>query len=168
MLRISAAVLTKCKNHLWYLSEETIALAFFDPLVPNEEKQKMFQRLLASEPIVKFVDNRKLAQPHLLLEHNLSAFVSYRTEHFFARFGISPEFLEHDPSTWETNTYYQNGRAFCQQLFVVNDTAERDVKFIKDFNKKLTNKEEEKQFLLQIVEAYRKKYPSYKKQCLNN
>lgn len=45
----------------------------------------------------------------------------------------------------------------------MNDVAKRGVKFMKDYNKILTNDEDEKQILLQIVEAYRKKYPSYKK-----
>jgi len=39
---------------------------------------------------------------------------------------------------------------------VVNDTAERAVKLFEEFNTLLTNDEEEKQFLLQVVEANRK------------
>ena len=47
-----------------------------------------------------------------------------------------------------------------QQLRVVNDTAERDVKLFEEFNQLITNDEEEKQFLLQVVEANRKAIPT--------
>lgn len=39
---------------------------------------------------------------------------------------------------------------------MVNDSAERGVQLFQNFNKVLTNKEDEKQFLLQVVEANRK------------
>ena len=39
-------------------------------------------------------------------------------------------------------------------------TAERGVKLFEDFNHLLTNNEEEKQFVLQAVEANRKSIPS--------
>ncbi|CAH0556961.1 unnamed protein product [Brassicogethes aeneus] len=43
---VSHTILSKIKNHLWYLTPETTALAFFDPCVPLEDKRKMsFQRL---------------------------------------------------------------------------------------------------------------------------
>lgn len=35
----------KMLGHLWYLSEEMVALAFFDPLVPLDEKAAMVQAL---------------------------------------------------------------------------------------------------------------------------
>ena len=46
------------------------------------------------------------------------------------------------------------------KLRVVNDTAERGMKLFEDFNHLLTNYEEEKQFVLQVVEANRKSIPS--------
>jgi hypothetical protein len=42
----------------------------------------------------------------------------------------------------------------------VNDTVERGVKLFEDYNRLLTNNEEEKQFLLQVVEANRKVIPT--------
>jgi len=47
-----------------------------------------------------------------------------------------------------------------QQLRVVNDTAERGVKLFVEFNQLITNDEEEKQFLLEVVEANRKAIPT--------
>jgi len=45
-------------------------------------------------------------------------------------------------------------------LRVVNDTAERGVKLFEEYNSLLTNDEEEKQFILQVVEANRKAVPT--------
>ena len=79
---------------------------------------------------------------------------------FFSRFRLPLGFLEFDPST---SFEFEESWTFCKDLFVVNDTAERVVKFIPDFNRILTNDEEGKQLLLQVVGVYRQKYPSYKK-----
>lgn len=49
---ISDAVLRKLAGHLWYLSEETIALAFFDDNVSLEEK-KCLQETLLSQPMTQ-------------------------------------------------------------------------------------------------------------------
>lgn len=53
-----------------------------------------------------------------------------------------------------------------QQLKVVNDTAERSIKLIEDYNSIITKNEDQKQFLLQVVRNYRQKYPDSKKSTL--
>ena len=45
------------------------------------------------------------------------------------------------------------------QLRVVNVTAERGVKLFEEFNRIITNDEEEKQYLLRVMEANRKAVP---------
>lgn len=55
---------------------------------------------------------------------------------------------------------YIRGEKIVQNLKVVNDIAERGVKLFEEFNKLLTNDEEEKQLLLQAVEANRKWVPT--------
>lgn len=161
--KISAEILKKMSNHLWYLSEEVIALAFFDSKVSFEEKRKMVEKLQSKVPMVKLKDDRRYTKLLEFQNLSLSDFVSEKTKTFFKQFGLSTSFLEFDPSTWESSFDYEEGWSLCQDLLVVNDTAERGVKLIKDYNKILTNDEEEKQLLLQVVEAYRKKYSSYKK-----
>ena len=42
---ISVAIIEKIKNHLWYLTPDTVGLAFFDPNVSLETKRKMVDRL---------------------------------------------------------------------------------------------------------------------------
>lgn len=163
---ISNTILEKMSNHFWYLSEEAVALSFFDPKVSLEEKRKMVIRLRSETPLVKLMNDRKLANPKELIHNSLTDFVSMKSNNFFVRFSLSTEFLKLDPSRWEDIEEFKENRSFCRNLFVVNDSAERGVKFMKDFNRILTNNEEEKQFLLQLVESYRKQYPNYKKSCL--
>ena len=50
---------------------------------------------------------------------------------------------------------------------VVNDTAERGVKLIQDFNSCLTKDEEQRQFLLQVVSECRKNFPDSSKATLS-
>lgn len=163
---ISAIILKKMSNHLWYISEETIALAFFDSKVPYEEKRKMVENLKSKEPIVKLKNGRHYLNLIDFQKYSLCDFVSEKTKYFFSCFSLSLEFLKFEPITWETSFEFEEGWTFCKDLLVVNYTAERGVKFIQDYNRILTNDEEEKQLLLQVVEAYRQKYPSYKKSDL--
>jgi hypothetical protein len=44
--------------------------------------------------------------------------------------------------------------------------AERGIKLMEDYNTLLTTNEEQKQFVLQIVSDYRKKFPNCKKSTL--
>ena len=48
-------------------------------------------------------------------------------------------------------------------LKVVNDTAERGVALIQEFNADLTRNEEQKQYLLQVVAGHRELSPDSKK-----
>jgi hypothetical protein len=49
------------------------------------------------------------------------------------------------------------------ELSVINDVAERGVKLVQEYNSILTKGENQKQFLLQVVNDYTTNYPDYKK-----
>lgn len=49
---------------------------------------------------------------------------------------------------------------------MVNDVAERGVALIQQFNTTITHDEEQKQYLLQIVESHRKKFKNCNKSTL--
>ena len=68
-------------------------------------------------------------------------------------------FLSSPPSQRDEIEAYQVGKSQMQKLRV-NDTAERGVKLFEEFNTLLTKDEQEKQFLLQVVEANRKTVPT--------
>lgn len=75
-------------------------------------------------------------------------------------------FLSTSPELWNDDLSYLNTKEIFQNLTAINDTAERCVKLIQDFNGLLTTDEEQKQSLLQCVEDHRKQYPDCKKSTL--
>lgn len=75
---ISKAVLQKINNHLWYLSEETIALAFFDSNVSFQEKRNMVEKLKSPEPVLKLINGRNCSNLLQFPNLNLSDF-RYKT-----------------------------------------------------------------------------------------
>ena len=78
-------------------------------------------------------------------------------------FRIQTEFLDKDPEEWESMPHYQRRKQVAKSLKVVNDVAERGVALIQNFNGPLTKHEEQKQYLLQVVEDHRKKFSDTKK-----
>lgn len=58
---------------------------------------------------------------------------------------------------------YQKGLKIVSNLLVVNDVAERNIKLIEDYNSILTKDEDQKQYLLQVVNEYRNNYSDSKK-----
>lgn len=170
---VSKVILEKFRNHLWYLSEESVGLAFFDSGISLETKRKMVGALgnIDSED-----ENEELEIPKRInatendimtfVSKDLSHFISSKTKRFFLRLEIGIEFLRIDPSMWSNREDYAIGIQICQNLSVVNDAAERAVKLITDFNRALTFDEEDKQYLLQVVEHYRRSFPSHTKSLL--
>ena len=49
---------------------------------------------------------------------------------------------------------------------VVNDTAERSTALIEKYNKTLTKDEDQKQFLLRLVQRHRQMYPTASKSVI--
>lgn len=174
---ISTVLLEKIRNHLWYLSEEAIALAFFDPHVDSETKKKMVLALqIESEEEnhigddVNVFPSKKVCvsvdKLQLFISKDLSSFVTTKTKFFFSRLEISTDFLLLDPSNWPKSEAFCKGEQIAKCITVVNDAAERKIKLITDFNRSLTHNEADKQYLLHIVENYRKDFPTYTKSSL--
>lgn len=76
------------------------------------------------------------------------------------------DFINKDPSEWESDPSYNAGLIIVNNLAVVNDSAERGVKLMEEFNDVLSRNEKEKQFIMQTVSDYRKRYPDAKKTTL--
>ena len=79
--------------------------------------------------------------------------------------GIGAEFLR-KPLPWDDDPDFNRLASFVSQLRVTNDTAERGVKIISDFIGHITTSDIERQQLLQVVEAHRKRYPDFRKKTL--
>ena len=85
------------------------------------------------------------------------------TNAFFTFLSLPESFLQTQPETWKENEEFKRAEKIVHSLKVVNDTAERGVKLIQDFNAILTKSEEQKQFLLQVVKHHRESYPDSSK-----
>lgn len=153
---ISVTVRTTLQRHLWYLSDELVGLALFSEKVTEEEKTQIVENL-TKVPLERMVRGN----PALLKDDSeLCDFASSRTALFISKLNIDPAFLQKHPSDWEKDPKFAAGKTTVKHLKVVNDIAERGVKLFQDFNKLMTNDEEEKQLLLQVVEANRKRVPT--------
>ena len=101
-----------------------------------------------------------------VISMELSDFVSKNTLLFFETLlnekitGITKRFLKSDPGTWNKNDEYVSARNIVKNLLVVNDIAERGIALMTRYNAVLTHQEEQKQFLLQIMENHYKKLPT--------
>ena len=76
------------------------------------------------------------------------------------------QFLLKDPSLWEQDSSFIVAHEKVQILEVVYDLAERGVVLIQAFNPVLTKQADQKQYLLHIVEEYRKQFPSASKSAI--
>ena len=109
---------------------------------------------------------RLILDERTLLDKQLADFVSTSTKQLFSAMNISQEFLKSHPSEWINDPIYVDSQTTVAQLKVVNDAAERGISLIEAFNSAITIKEEQKQFLLQVVEKHRKDYPNANKSTL--
>ena len=99
---IAMLALEKLRNHLWYLSDELVALAFFDPEVDAETKSRMVLRL--SQQAASRQLRPMIPTEAFIGGQGLEQFVTERTRQFFDRLRLPDEFLNVHSSEW-------NGRA---------------------------------------------------------
>lgn len=134
---VSSGLLKKISNHMWYLSDEHVGFAFFDPNVSIEEKRRMVERMQCDQPQVKLIKGKTCLRPEMLLNTSLSDFVSVKTMKLFTRFGLSFDFSSLDPSQWHLNVEYKKSHKLLNGMLVVNDVAERGICFMKSYNRVL-------------------------------
>lgn len=156
--KIADLALKKFCNHLWYLNEECVVFSLFDPRISNEDKRMMAKKLL-QEKAVDDEDEIDLPKKLTLkaeeicnfLDRNLPVeLLSRNSLKTFTRFNINSDFLKIDSAKWDDNFDYKRGQDIIKSIKVVNDTAERHVKLMKEYNKTITKNEDQKQFLLQV------------------
>ena len=161
-------VFRKLIKHLWYLSEELIALLLFDPEVSLSQKRKMVNAMQANvvrnEPTKKC--NLDLVNDVERLE--LHYFANSNTLRFFTILDIDFSFLKSDPGLWQESKSYNDALKVEKFLRITNDNAERGVALIGEYNKLNTKDEDIKRYLLQAVQEHRKRFPSCNKRLLNS
>ena len=86
-------------NHLWFLSEALVNMAFFDDRVNLQEKRKMVEPL--SSRLLGPCEKRPTIPKNKVPQAALDEFVSGNTKTFLGDFSFDTDFLELDPSEWE-------------------------------------------------------------------
>lgn len=163
--KISLGALKKLKGHFWYLSEELIGFSFFDDSILVEEKRRMVLRLDAP-PTSETPKKRITLSDHDILRKEISDFVTKNTMKFFEAIFLNNDFLKEDPETWSCNRTYCQLQQTVAKLRVTNDTAERGVALMQEYNGLRTKSEEQTQFILQVVAEHRKLFPSITKAAI--
>ena len=156
--------LKKLCGQLWYLSEELVALAFFDRNIDAVEKRAMVEGLSCEGE--EDPPKRITVDQAMIPNKRLHDFVTKSTKKFFQILGLPDSFLDTDPDTWVTNPSYLQAEEVVRELRVVNDTAERGVALMQEYNGLLTKDEEQTQFALQVVQEHRKLYPDCRKSTI--
>ncbi|KAK7572169.1 hypothetical protein V9T40_012805 [Parthenolecanium corni] len=164
--KVADVAIKKFSNHLWYLGSECVGVALFDERISSSIKREMQEKIHFFEEKDSDDDDSEeevehkahFSQLDLKKEFPVNLF-NHHTLKILKRFGLRYDFLETDPSQWSTQEDYQEGINKLSSIKIINDTAERHVKLMEDYNDKLTKNEDQQQFLLQVVQNYRKQYP---------
>lgn len=164
---ISEVTVKKFLRHLWYLTPECAALAFFDTSLSVETRRRMVDKL-TEEPGADYgkrfiIDFNGVED---FIERDIDYFINSQSMEFFTRFGLYISFLNTAPEHWERKPSYVQSRNIVKNLKVVNDTAERNLKLIQDYNNCFTQDGEQKKYILQVLEDYRSNYGDSKKETL--
>ncbi|XP_076674663.1 uncharacterized protein LOC143372399 [Andrena cerasifolii] len=161
---ISQIGLHKFSGHLWYLTPKCAALSFFDADLSFDVKRRMVTKLDETDTKIPL---KKIVIKNVYMKNYVNAsvdkFISGESKNFVNRFNISTTFLQIVPAICENDEEYKADLEIVQNLKIVNDTAERGVKLVSDYNEILTTNEDSKQYILQILEEYRQFYPDVNK-----
>lgn len=109
---------------------------------------------------------RSTVKKNTLSNQQLNNFVTKNTAEFFRIINILEDFLKEDPILRDKMEDYLNAQTQIKKLKVVNDAAERGVALMENYNSILTSQENQKQYLLQVVEQNRKELPNSKRQTI--
>lgn len=151
---VAEKAISKIINHLWYLNEECAAFSIFDERINNETRMKMAQKILQKQESEETAPKKytvNVQELNNFLKKDLPLdLLGTNSIKLFERFNIAKDFLEVHPKNWNDLEGYQKGKEIIDSLRVVNDTAERGVKLMEEFNDKFTKNEDQKQFVLQV------------------
>ena len=170
--RVGRAARDKLQQHLWYVSEELVALSLFDEAVSAPTKWTIVSAMIPAESDESDEDDDEDEDPPKRVELKssmippLECFATRKSIRFLKHLDINSDFLNADPEDWEENASFKEGLKKVKNLPVINDVAGRGVKLIEEFNGRHTTKEEQLQFLLGVVSQHRKMFLTSSKSLL--
>ena len=165
---VADAAFAKLSAHQWYLTEETVVFSFFShhPLLTNEVKESMALRLLSVSPPDEFRRGIPVFKRNIDEQSKLHDFIGTETWFIFDALNLEKDWLYDSPEVWISNESFKKGQSFVANIKVVNDAAERGVKLHSDYAAILTENEEQRASILQVVEKHRSQFADFKKSTL--
>lgn len=166
---IANCALRKFQEHLWYLGSELVVLSLFSDKVPDNVKARMFAKMKTLDDKKWVERNRKLSFEKSVFKKELFDLVDPSSMTVLKSLEIDIAFMfQHDVVNWKQLDEYQRAKQIVDSFKVVNDTAERALKLMTDFNQSFTSNESAKQSAIQVVEDNRVRIPDLKKSTLSN
>jgi hypothetical protein len=120
-----------CERHSWYLSPELASLLLFSESVSDQIKSMLVKSMCPERG------------SHRLTEFPTEMSKLHLSQTFFSTCGLDAAFLEHPTSSWSTDPSWKAGKHVTQNIPCVNAS---------------TRDEDQRQFLLQVVEEHPNKF----------
>lgn len=154
--KIKAKGLKMMVRHSGYLTPELSALVLFSPLVTVNQKKTLISTMTSERGTRLIADVKNL--PNTVEDLKVSSSL-------FEILGIS-DILQIPVEDWGNNAKYESVKKQVFNIPCVNDCAERGVALIEEFNKSCQD-ENQKQWLLQVVERHRREFGVNRKHLVN-
>src|SRR5277367_5012810 len=149
-------------RHLWYLSQELAPLSLFSELTDPDTKRLMASAVklaLQQECTDRSIKYELTSKQEDLTNTSLDYFIGPASKLLFQILQLDTSFLDADVHEWPEMDSFQEAQKIVRGLRVINDSGERAIALVTSFNSAITRNEEQKQFLLQVVESHHKRYP---------
>ena len=165
---VADTAFNKLSSHQWYLTQETVAFSFFSehPLLTSKVKESMAFQLLSISPPDEFRRGIPVFKRYIDRCSKLCDFIGPETWFIFECLRMDKDWLYEKPEQWAANESFKKAQKFVSNIKVVNDAAERTVKLYSDYAAILTENEEQRASLLQVVEKHRKQVGDFTKSTL--
>jgi len=163
---VANAAIVALKRHLWYLTEECAVFSLFSNRISSAERQQIARQLLRTPRPTIFTRGQPTF-PVLNQSTKLIHLIGPNSWFVFHALGVEVDWLGKPMDMWQHDKQFQEVEQFVRHVKVVNDLSERAVKLIQDFAVSITNDEDQKQYLLQVVEQQRKTVPDFTKKTLS-
>ena len=161
--KTSESCCTVLKRHTWYLTEELVVFSLFDETLPLATRNKLATKIskaITSEEL----EIRKPTLPTINEKSKITDFVGPRSRTFFDLLEIDHRFLS--TVDWYSSPEYTQAKGSLKNLSPTNDSAERAISLMTQYNNKITKDEESFQEMLQVVEHHRKAFSLKTKKTL--
>lgn len=155
---IANVALAAHKRHLWYLSDELVALAFFSNKVSTDDKLNMATQMVRRVGVRTENSIKHTTEIDDIQNIQLHNFISERSFFLFEQLQLNSEFLNTNPRDWnEMKSFKLAKQAVLDLIVAVNDSAERALQL---GAQTITNKRVQSQSRLQdfIISTYGKKH----------